>query len=141
TGENKLRGSVLGQEFALEKKDGAWKLKLPRQEVALDTSETEALLKASQRNAAMFVTAGLNLKMLDIAPDSESIRGAEAERAKWISQLSSGGAVLLDSTTVQNAVLATEARTVVNPAMLLDLSVVAFAFVAFDNVVVSPNAG
>lgn len=140
TGENTFSGMLLGQQFALEKEADSWKVRLQGRETGLDASETEALFKASQTSEARFVTAGLNLDMLEIAPDPETAHNFADERAELTSQMPAGETVLLDTTTVHNAVCATKADGLIDPAMLLDLSVVAFAFIAFDNVVVAPHA-
>jgi hypothetical protein len=65
-------------------------------------------------------------------------RHLNAARDALMSQVPTGSAVLLDSTTLRSAVIASDA-TDLDPIMLLDLSVVAFAFVAFDNVIIQPH--
>lgn len=139
TGENRYCGTVLSEEFALNREAGAWMLKVQGGEIALDASEAASLFKASQGSEARFMTTGLNLDMLEIAPNLRTSSNAADERVELMSKLPDGEAVLLDTTTIQSAVLATDADALVDPATLLDLSVVAFAFVAFDNVIVAPQ--
>lgn len=139
TGEGRFIGTVLGQRFALEQEAGVWKLRLPQGVIALDASEAEAIFSASQASETAFSTAGLNLDELDIFPDSRAEAGAADDRVELVSQLPVGETILLDSTTIQNSLWATETGAVIDPSMLLDMSVVVFGFVAFDYVAVGPR--
>ncbi len=125
--------TILDYSFVLTKLAGTWTLETDSspQLTAMDFEETNAALVLAQsprQIQAMWLNgAGLTLEDVEGPHELNSLR-----------MQATAGSVLLDSTTLANAAMALMFNRP-DPVALLDLSVITFALVVFDKIIVQPH--